>query len=152
MFAPAAPTAAPAPHGPHAQTAVPAAPAASGAQASSFQPHMATPAVNPERVGDRPKGRSSREELAAQEHEAAFDDEAALWAFAAFLPRSCPFLAHYIVQEILKIVAKRSQSNVTAATIYRRIYGLGLQNVRPAAPGAIVAQEVDAGVKPPSAA
>ncbi|MEM6490710.1 MAG: hypothetical protein AAF684_02225, partial [Pseudomonadota bacterium] len=82
----------------------------------SFQAHVATPAVNPDRVGDRPKDdRSRRKELEAQEHETEFDDDAAIWAFAAFLPRSCPFLAHYIVQEILKIAAKHSRTTVTAA-------------------------------------
>jgi|AACY02.16.fsa_nt_gi hypothetical protein len=156
MFAPAAPTSAPAPNmSAQANTPAPAAPVATNADASSFQPHKATPATNPEKLRDRPKDRSSREGINAQEAEGEMDDEASIWAFAAFLPRSCPFLAHYIVQEILKIVAKRNQTTLNAAGIYRRIYGLGLQNARPPAPaatavpmatpaGALAAQEVDA--------
>ena len=152
MFAPAAPTSAPAPQAPQAQTATPVAAQSTGAQASSFQPHATTPAVNPDRVYDRPKDRNRRQELAAQEGESEFDEDSAIWAFAAFLPKSCPFLAHYIVQEILKMVAKRSQTNVTAAGLYRRIYGLGLQNARPMTAVGLEAQEVEADVTPPSAA
>jgi len=135
MFAPATPPPATASVQPQTNTPTPQTSAAATATATdpkSFQPQVATPAVNPERVGDRPKdGRSRRKELEAQEFESEFDDDAAIWAFAAFLPRSCPFLAHYSGQEILKIAAKHSRTNLTAAAVYRRIYGLGLQNGPP---------------------
>ena len=113
-------------------TMMPATPP-SPSGAPTFTVNAAPAPERSEKPDDRRRGRSQREELWAQELEgSAADDESLLMAFAAFLPKSCPFLAHYIVQEILRIVSGRTNTSLRAAAAYRRIYGLGLPSATPA--------------------